>query len=380
MLTKTINSLKNNLLSIPGWKTNRKIIVIESDDWGTERSPTKNIIDHISNIYNIELNPYIKYDSLENEDDLTALFESLKSIKNKEGRNPIFTANCIVANPNFDKIKSSNYTEYHYELVTDTFSKYSNRQKCFNIWNNGMTENLFKPQFHGREHINVSLWLNQLQSGDKLIHALFENRFWGIVKKGESNFVTKNSMAGCNYSSTAELAFIKNSLLEGLAIFESIIGYKSKSFIANNYIWDENIEKILLEKAVFYIQGQSFQLYPEFTRKITTKNGKRHFTGQTNKSKQIYLTRNCFFEPCTDNYFSENLALCLDQIEKAFRWKNPAIISTHRVNFIGSIDEKNRTENLEKLKLLLSTVVKKYPDVEFMTSDQLGELIKNTNK
>lgn len=31
---KLISNLAHNLLNIPGWHTNRKIVVIESDDWG----------------------------------------------------------------------------------------------------------------------------------------------------------------------------------------------------------------------------------------------------------------------------------------------------------------------------------------------------------
>jgi len=32
-----IKSIKSHLLNLPGWHTNRKIVVIESDDWGSIR-------------------------------------------------------------------------------------------------------------------------------------------------------------------------------------------------------------------------------------------------------------------------------------------------------------------------------------------------------
>jgi hypothetical protein len=50
----------------------------------------------------------------------------------------------------------------------------------------------------------------------------------------------------------------------------------------------------------------------------------------------------------------------------------------HRLNVIGSLDESNRTKNLADLKTLLQTVVRRWPDVEFMSSDQLGKLIDNS--
>jgi hypothetical protein len=31
------------------------------------------------------------------------------------------------------------------------------------LWIEGMQNNIFKPQFHGREHLNYKRWLNALQ-------------------------------------------------------------------------------------------------------------------------------------------------------------------------------------------------------------------------
>jgi hypothetical protein len=374
MIKKLITSVKNNLLNIPGWKTNRKIIVIESDDWGTIRTPSKAILESIQSQFKIEYNPYVIYDSLETEDDLNALFETLKSIKNNSGQHPIFTANSIMANPDFEKIRKSNFSEYHYELVTDTFKRQPNTQNCVSLWKNGMSENIFKPQFHGREHLNVALWMKLLQT-DKLTKAMFDFGFWGVLANGPTDFLHKNSMAGCNYSSETELTFVENSLTTGLAHFKSILGYNSKSFIANNYIWDSKIENILHDNGVLYIQGQAFQLFPQNNRMLTGKTGKRNYIGDFNANKQIYLTRNCAFETCQDRNFNDSITSCLSELDTAFLWNKPVIISTHRVNYMGTISEKNRKDGLEKLTLLLKSILKKYPDVEFMTSDQLGDLI-----
>ena len=35
--------ITHNLLNIPGWYTKRKLVVIESDDWGAIRMPSKEI-------------------------------------------------------------------------------------------------------------------------------------------------------------------------------------------------------------------------------------------------------------------------------------------------------------------------------------------------
>ena len=36
-------TITHNLLNIPGWRTKRHIVVIESDDWGSIRMPSKEV-------------------------------------------------------------------------------------------------------------------------------------------------------------------------------------------------------------------------------------------------------------------------------------------------------------------------------------------------
>ena len=87
-----------------------------------------------------------------------------------------------------------------------------------------------------------------------------------------------------------------------------------------------------------------------------------------------YQVRNVVFEPTNEIGF-DWVNYSLKQVEAAFRWNRPSIISSHRVNFCGHIDPKNRETGINALKKLLKKIVKKWPDVEFMSSVELGELI-----
>ena len=71
-------TITHNLLNIPGWRTKRKIVVIESDDWGSIRMPSKNVYENLLKAgFAVDKHPYEKYDSLATETDLNALFEVL---------------------------------------------------------------------------------------------------------------------------------------------------------------------------------------------------------------------------------------------------------------------------------------------------------------
>src|SRR5699024_10711401 len=100
-----------------------------------------------------------------------------------------------------------------------------------------------------------------------------------------------------------------------------------------------------------------------------------NFLGRKSKTSGLtYLMRNAYFEPSQDESF-DWMDDCLNRIKIAFYWNRPATISMHRLNVIGAIDERNRTMNLNRLKTLLKTIVKLWPNVEFMSSDELGELM-----
>ena len=51
--------------------------------------------------------------------------------------------------------------------------------------------------------------------------------------------------------------------------------------------------------------------------------------------------------------------------------KRPAVISTHRINYVGYIDPKNKENGLRQLGKLLERILNKWPDVRFVTTDQL---------
>lgn len=72
------------------------------------------------------------------------------------------------------------------------------------------------------------------------------------------------------------------------------------------------------------------------------------FLGQKNRLGQIYLTRNCFFEPSSMESPANTdwVGSCLKEMEVAFLWHKPATISSHQCElyrlFTSGKPEKNR--------------------------------------
>lgn len=361
------SSLSKNIINIPGWRTDRKIVVIESDDWGSIRMPSKETYSRfLEKGFDISGSDYNRLDSLETNEDLLMLFETLDRHKDHVGRSAVITANIVVANPDFRRIEQSGFKDYFYEPVVDTFSRHSGRDQVLSLWKQGCFERIFHPQFHGREHVNTVRWMNALRrrTPDILFSFSNETTFSG---NGDYNF-----MEVLDYNSPSDLVDMKESLDEGLDLFERIFGFRSRSFIPPCYVWDSEIEESLSLSGIKYIQGLVIQSVPTGTFGRYTK--KYNFLGKRNEYGQYFLTRNCFFEPSLTRS-SDPVSECLDRIKYAFRWRKPAIICSHRINYIGSLVEENRRRNLEHLDELLRKILKIWPETEFVTSDQLGEII-----
>lgn len=368
-----VNTAKKHIINFPGKKLDKKYIVFESDDWGSERIPSMEGLRYLTKCnINVCRNPFNHLDSLETGDDLSALFETLMKFKDKQGNHPAITANSVTANPDFGKIKASGFKDYYYENSIQT---YSNKRGCENSHDyimDGINYGIYHPQFHGREHLNIRQWLNSLQNGNEMLLKAFSAGIYGIDLDFERTN-RNNFMAAFDSNSDQETAEYRSIIREGISLFKDIFGYTPSSFIAPCYVWHPSLEILLKENEIKYIQGLPVQYVPvhdDKYRKIY------HYQGEQNKIQQVYFIRNCFFEPALNAGFNW-IDDCINRIKIIFFWGKPAIIGTHRINFIGSLNEENRKNNLKVFSLLLKSILEIWPDAEFTTTDKLGEYYSN---
>jgi len=368
-----IRSLFRFLALVPGWHTKRHIVVIESDDWGSIRMPSKEVYEQLLyDGFDVDKDLFSKYDSLERGEDLSSLFEVLQSVKDKNGNPAIMTANSVVVNPDFDKVEADGFATYHYELTTETYKHQPGCENSHVLIQQGMSEKVWQPQLHGREHLNVIRWMKALQSEDEITRLCFGQRHFSLTKASSPKVKARFMDAFAN-AAPESLKYETAILQEAADLFEKQYGFRSKSFIAPCYIWKRELEPVMKECGIDYLQGLSLQQIPVNDEPLKYKS-KYHYLGQKNKLGQTYLVRNAFFEPYKGGAVDWTDE-CLKRVEIAFNCHKPAIISTHRLNFIGALDVAFRDNNLKKLEALLLNITKHWPDVEFMSSDQLGDVI-----
>ena len=370
----TLRNIKRTFSNLLGWRINRRIIVFESDDWGSIRMPSRRIYEKLLKA-GLNLNGgdglrYSLYDAIESSSDLELLFELLYTFRDINNIPVVFTANSVVANPDFNRIKEVDFQHYYYEPFTETLKKYSRSEATFKLWKEGISNRIFVPQFHGREHLNVPVWMRALRANDIETHMAFNEGIWSFIPQ-------RRLLKGLEYEAAFQLdepddlEIYKEIIVDGLKLFAGLFGYKAKYFVPPNGRINNNLNLTCYNEGIRYRSASEIQ--HEALGHGQTKK-RRHWLGQNDNGLK-YIVRNCIFEPSQPG--KDWIDSCLNDIKIAFRLNNPAIISTHRVNYIGVHDVLNRDNGIRKLRELLSAIKKRWSDAQFMSTDQLGTLIKN---
>ncbi len=361
------------LSNLPGWRTKRKIVVIESDDWGSVYMSDRKSLEDLKAKGVPLTSHYVNNDTLESNEDMEMLFEVLRKHKDSTGRNAIMTGVNVVANPDFEKIRANGFTKYEYELFTDTARRFPGSNRIQELWLQGISERLLVPVFHGREHLNVQRWMRLLQEGNETLRLAFDYGVSALSKDLQGKSLP-DLRAAFDIDTVEDIPYLREVIISGMAAFEKLFGYRSTFFIPTNGPFNNSLEALTAQEGVKYTGTGKIQREP-----LGNGEYKKHFRyiGKRNYHGQIYLTRNCFFEPNSWEYARDKdwVGTCLKEIEIAFRCYKPATISSHRVNYMGTIDPENRANGLKKLNLLLTQIIKRWPEVEFMTSMELGDVM-----
>lgn len=349
-----------------------RYVVFESDDWGTIRMSSHKAIRQLREKGSpVDQSAYARIDALECDEDILMLYDVLRKYKGGDGRPAKFTFNNILGNPDFDAIRKSGFNEYYWEPFRTTLERYPAHGQVWDLYQDGLREGLIQVQFHGKEHVNVERWMKDLQQDRGLTRFAFDLGLFSHPEPTPPRPYWNEHMDAYGIETLDENKDKAKSIREGLLQFSETWGFNSDTLIAPCYVWHRSLEETMHACGVKGIQGILYQFEPGAGQ---TQQSVRHHFGQRNQFGQRYLVRNASFEPFVDNgnYWVDR---CLAQIRMAFICRKPAIISVHRANFTGFLDPGNRKENLRRLDELLNKIVQRWPDVNFVGSDEILTLL-----
>jgi hypothetical protein len=342
-----------------------------SDDWGSLRiRSAKDQKQLVAKGLKIN-NRFDQFDTLESNTDMEALFEVLLKHKDHKGNHPVITAVTNVANPNFKRIKEEGFKNYYYESIEQTYQRYPDSNKVLDLVKQGIQQNIFVPQSHGREHLQVNWWMHELQDENSFSRKVFENEFFFF----QSNYIKENRR-GRDFSAAfdvwdkRDIESHQEIIKSGLDLFKDLYGYRSEIFTPPAMFYNPSIENVLRKEGIEWLDvGRNF--------KIPLKGGSEryqfNYLGRKKRSGLKVLVRNAVFESNMSEK-DNGVDRCLYDIDQAFKSKQPALISNHRASFVGGIDTANRNKGLTTLDKLLTQITTKWGDVEFISAKELSKL------
>lgn len=371
--------LANYVKNIGGWSTKRKILCFAVDDYGNVRLRNTNALNQLKS-KGIKLNNRFDYlDALDTREDFNQLYRVLNSVKDQNQNPAIFTPYALSANINFEKVLQ-NKKIYEYELLPETYHKLAKENDAYKdaweILKEGIRMKFIKPQFHGREHLNVTLFNDLLDENHSHLMTNLENHSYaGIPQK--SNKPTIKFTQAFAFWEEAEILEHKKIIEDGLQCFKSVYGYNSLSFTPPGQQLHPTLYKYVEDLGIKAVDK------PRKAKRhlgLNTYKIEKNKLGVQNNQNHVSVVRNVVFEP-TDPRNIDWVNFTYNQIQAAFRTNKPAIVSSHRVNYCGHISPENRTKGLNALKQLIEKVMKSYPDVEFLSIDDLvKDIIKTSSK
>ncbi len=362
-------AVTQNTKNLIGWRTNRKYAVISVDDYGNVRLDSREARLRMDRAGLKVHSRFDAFDALENREDLEMLYEALTSVQDQNGRNAVFSPFAVPCNIDFEKMSETDYQSYIYELLPQTYAKLKGYEGAWEWWKEGIQKGLMAPQFHGREHLNLKVFEEKLARRDPELMTSLRNRSYTSLTS--SGYPAVSITAAFDFWDFEEQDRLKAVISEGLDAFEKVFGYRATYFNPPAGGGHSVLYPVLSAGGIRYMDVPMIHREHQGRGHYTTR---LHYTGQKTGAGLSLIVRNVVFEPTSDKR-RDWVAYALGQMEAAFRWRRPAIISSHRVNFCGHIHPENRRAGIEALKTLLKRMVQRWPDIEFLAAAELGDLI-----
>lgn len=338
-------------------RSEERIVLFECDDMG---SLANSVSPRDSYFYRSGLlkdNRYTRADALFNRDDLARLAMTLDRFEDIRGNHPSFHAFFNVANPCLDTLISSGFSE----LVFKDFREIllgNDQNSLWCYWKTLIAEGRIKPHFHGLTHLNIPNWYDAIKGSVD---------YQELIKMGCPNISNPNNIETLSgyrtelyFRNNEDFQSISTNLLKGLEIYEQLFGLRATRFAPTNGFF--HVDYLPLLKGAG-ITSVNLNLSVN-TQKRNGRVIKSNLLFESIKgSKSVFYRRNSNFEPTDPGY--KDISNTLHQIDRAFKNNRPAIISTHRVNFISSRIQANGDKGILELNKLLSAILSRWPDVSF---------------
>lgn len=303
-----------------------KAVVLESDDWGLcAWVPDEQAHRVLAGQPAFRSVPGQRYgrSTLEHAADVQALARTLLDFRGGDGLPPVWQANTIVASPAWTQLVPPLFEVGALPVVgLEEFAGRWARPGLLDAVADAEREGVWWAELHGLHHLPETAWLHALRRGahDARLALEHESPICAAVESsGEYDAAEPNETRA-------------RVLREALARFEALFGRKPTSFCPPDYRFDDWLESEAESLGLTTIQGKPEQ---GSGRLVALRRRWLGMQFPHRGGHRFYLPPRIAFEP--RGSASGTGRVGADAADRAAReaWKRgqPAIVSTHRLNY-----------------------------------------------
>ncbi len=330
------------------WRTVRAV-AMESDDWGLcGFVPSAGALDGLDRkaLAPGPFPPVYWQSTLEDSATVAQLAGVLKRHRGRDGLPAVLQSNYILSSLTWEPTADRGDSTWQWQErdLPDLPPAYT-RPGLWRAVQTAIASGALHPEFHGRYHYDPAR-RRELSLSTPVAREAAEREVT-IFPHSERTWELGP------WRSSAQLA---GELDHGLVVFQDVFGMPPRSVIAPDYHWDDRCERLWVSRGIRVIQAKREQRNPAWNSRIgrILKVLDRTWARQVRRDR-TYLDRNCLLEPVQSPDREATIRACTAAVHRAWRWGEPAIVETHRINFVH-LDTTVVDRGLQSLDAMLTAI------------------------
>jgi hypothetical protein len=311
----------------------RPVLIVESDDWGP--------------------GPPLHGERL------ARLADTLAQHRDGSGHSALMTLGVVLAVPDGAAMRSDDLQDYRRLELDDP--------RCDGVlaaMEQGAAKGVFALQLHGMEHYWPPALLRAAQ-GDASLRAWLEQAFPAyeeLPSPLQSRWVDGAQLP----SGALDADSIARAVREETQAFQRIFRFAPRVVVPPTFIWNRTVETAWMAAGIEVIITPGRRYTGRDAAGQPTGVETSLHNGEAAGPMALYLVRDIYFEPLRGHA----PAKVLEDAHLRFRLGRPALLETHRSNFIGA--EAEFRHSLAQLDNLFGKALRDWPDLRFLSPEALA--------
>ena len=316
----------------------KPVLIIESDDWG----PGPDL----------------------HAERLAALAQALARYRDTSGHPAVMTLGVVLATPDAVAMERFGLGSYRRVELDDPRCR-KVRERMIE----GAQTGVFALQLHGMEHYWPPALLDAAGSDDA-VRAWLVGAGFPAYEALPSPLQSRWVYAARLPSQPLEQAEIRAAVEEETRAFKRIFATLPRVAVPPTFVWTRGVETAWMAAgiAVIITPGRRYTCR-DGAGLPAGMEGPIH-NGETAGASTLYLVRDIYFEPLRGHA----PARVLDEARARFHLGRPALLETHRSNFIGA--DADYRHSLAQLEALLTGALQAWPQLRFLSPEALARIYR----